>query len=357
MRNLHARTTTDKKKALDDAIQWLLLAQQRTPDGGMGSYHLVEGWTSSYPETTGYIIPALLNYGGEKPVKAALEAADWLTTIQKPSGGWQSMRIADNRPEVVFNTGQVIRGMVAAYQHSGEQKYLEAATRACDWLVSIQNEDGSWSKHVYMGVARVYDSYVSAPMLQVYTITGNDSYRNAAIKNLDWIIETQQQKNGWFANCDNTVKHNDRPILHTIAYTADGLLECGTLLNEPKYILAGTKVADVLLHKFEATGILNGRWDKDWNGTEAMICTGSAQIAICWLKLFEQTGESRYLNGAAKMNDLLCYIQQDDRNDGRGALQGSFPLWGRYEKFAYPNWATKYLADALLEEQKLSSHE
>ncbi len=25
----------------------------------MGSYHLVDGWSASYPETTGYIIPTL----------------------------------------------------------------------------------------------------------------------------------------------------------------------------------------------------------------------------------------------------------------------------------------------------------
>jgi len=31
-----------------------------------------------------------------------------------------------------------------------------------------------------------------------------------------------------------------------------------------------------------------------------------------------------------------------------GALPGSFPLWGRYEKFAFPNWGTKYFVDALL---------
>jgi hypothetical protein len=34
--------------------------------------------------------------------------------------------------------------------------------------------------------------------------------------------------------------------------------------------------------------------------------------------------------------------------DMHGAVTGSFPLWGRYEKFACPNWAQKYLADALL---------
>ena len=31
-----------------------------------------------------------------------------------------------------------------------------------------------------------------------------------------------------------------------------------------------------------------------------------------------------------------------------GALPGSFPIFGSYMRGGYPNWATKYLLDALL---------
>jgi hypothetical protein len=30
----------------------------------------------------------------------------------------------------------------------------------------------------------------------------------------------------------------------------------------------------------------------------------------------------------------------------RGALKGSFPLYGGYCSYQYPNWATKFLIDA-----------
>src|SRR5262249_20614642 len=43
------------------AAAWLAAAQDSQPDGGIaGRYHLARGWTSSYPETTGYAIPTLL---------------------------------------------------------------------------------------------------------------------------------------------------------------------------------------------------------------------------------------------------------------------------------------------------------
>src|SRR5262245_55028496 len=43
------------------ALHWLGRAQDASSDGGFcGRYRLDRGWTSSYPETTGYIVPTLL---------------------------------------------------------------------------------------------------------------------------------------------------------------------------------------------------------------------------------------------------------------------------------------------------------
>ena len=75
-------------------------------------------------------------------------------------------------------------------------------------------------------------------------------------------------------------------------------------------------------------------------------------MAIAWMKLFSHYNNERYLEAAGKMIDLLVFIQQrmtGEDNNTRGALTGSFPLWGKYEPFALPNWATKYLADAIMD--------
>ena len=34
----------------------------------------------------------------------------------------------------------------------------------------------------------------------------------------------------------------------------------------------------------------------------------------------------------------------------RGGIAGSAPIWGSYSRFEYPNWATKFYADALMME-------
>ena len=37
---------------------------------------------------------------------------------------------------------------------------------------------------------------------------------------------------------------------------------------------------------------------------------------------------------------------EDD--DVRGAIAGSYPIWGRYAPLTFPNWATKFFIDALI---------
>src|ERR1051325_3201153 len=54
-------SNAERASALDQAVTWLLHAQNSMKDDGFGSYHITDKWTSSYVETSGYIIPTLLN--------------------------------------------------------------------------------------------------------------------------------------------------------------------------------------------------------------------------------------------------------------------------------------------------------
>lgn len=350
----------DKSQALDDAIRWLMIAQKNMSDDGMGSYHLVDGWSSSYPETSGYIIPTLMVYGGltgnDESIQTALKVAEWLLFIQKESGGWQGGRVNEQKPEIVFNTGQVIRGMLAAYAHTQDDRFLKAATKAGDWLCQVQSKQGYWKMHALMENERVYDTYVDAPLLMLSDHTRDKKYAQHAIKNLDWVVDHKQHANAWFEDCDNTIKHNDRPILHTIAYTIDGLLDSGIHLENDKYKQAALQPAIRLRDIFIRDGKLHGRYDANWAGSEYMILTGCAQMSIVWQKLFVLTGDQQFFDAALGMNTLLANIQNrqlSGSDNTKGAIPGSFPIWGKYEPFAFPNWATKYFADALILEQNL----
>src|SRR5262249_3862021 len=112
------------ERAVNEAVAWLGRAQDRsrTRDGGVARhYSLVDGWGSSYPETTGYIVPTLLNVArilggdaGEDARERARRMLDWLVSIQLPEGGFQGGMI-DQTPvvPVTFNTGQILLGLAA----------------------------------------------------------------------------------------------------------------------------------------------------------------------------------------------------------------------------------------------------
>lgn len=359
-KKLNNYSEKEKLESVNDAVNWLLYSQKMMKDAGIGSYHIINKWSGSYPETTGYIIPTLIEYGqnanDNEILDKAVSAADWLLEIQKESGGWQGGRIEEDKPEIVFNTGQIIRGMISVYNYNKNEKYLKAATKAAEWLCSIQSEDGSWKKNALMNRERVYDSYVDLPLLLVYFLTSEEKFLLAAKKNLYWIINKNQEANGWFADCDNTIKNNDRPILHTISYTIDGLLDSGIILDDERLIEAAEKPAKILLEKFRTNGYLNGRYDSEWKGTEYPLLTGCAQISIVWMKLYKTKKEKEYLEGAKRMNNILIALQKRTKTEYpgiKGAISGSFPIWGKYEPFAFPNWATKYFIDALMIESKL----
>lgn len=336
--------------ALRAATGYLLRAQAANKDGGMGSYHLTEGWGASYPETTGYAIPSLLavaeylSWGA--PAESAHRAGEWLLGIQRQDGGWQGGRIGEDRKSTVFNTAQVIRGMLALHARSGEPRFLESALRAGRWIVSVQDADGAWRAANFLGLARVYDTYVDAPLMHLSKIGGDPVFRQAAERNLRW-VRTQMHPNGWFSNADNTVRRNARPITHTIAYTLDGLLECGQLSGQAEWSGCARPAAALLADRFLAEGKLNGRYDVAWAGSEHAIMTGCAQLCIVWARI----GDARMIEARERMLARLLDIQGRSVRGAaavEGALPGSFPLWGRYERFAFPNWGTKYLIDALL---------
>jgi hypothetical protein len=68
------------------------------------------------------------------------------------------------------------------------------------------------------------------------------------------------------------------------------------------------------------------------------------------MRLHGRGGDPRYLNATLKIVDFLIWVQ---RLNGvglrrRGAIAGSYPIWGLYCPIKYPSWATKYFIDLLL---------
>jgi hypothetical protein len=344
---------TTVRTALERAIRWITVAQDRVGTGGVGSYE-VYGWTSGYPEVTGYLIPTMWDcrhlLGREELGDRAVRMADWELRIQKEGGGWEADVDGQNQPPVVFNTGQVVRGLLRAHRETSDGRYLDAAVRGGDWIVENQEDDGSWTRANYRQMKRVYDSYVSAALARLAQVTGTEAYARGAIRNCEFVLN-QQRENGWFDLCDNSPYLVDAPSTHVLGYTIDGLLETGELVGREDFVTAGTKAADALMRSVRPSGLLLGRFDERWRPRVRWAClTGCAQIGIIMMKLHERSGEGQYADTARRLTDFLIHMQRLNAvgRNRSGALPGSYPIWGTYAPFKYPCWATKYLIDLLL---------
>lgn len=302
----------------------------------------------------------------------ALKIADWLVRIQVAGGSYREGLFATGRgsfadrassspKSTAFQTGQAVTGLIRAYKETGEQRYLVSAVKACDWLLGKQSPDGSWSVS-HQNVPRSYDSFIAWPLAILWRIYGKASYRESAIRNVDWCLN-QQRGNGYFDNCSHTI--GQPPLTHGIGYATQGLLETGVLLENSKYIEAARDAAEVLLRTYSVRGFksvyhqwkgfLPARFDENWKSKDKFSClTGNAQISLVWSKLYLCTGDIRFLNGALKMNDDLKSLQNlRSSNRGiRGEIKGSHPIYGPYITLQYPNWATKFFIDTLIAEEQ-----
>jgi hypothetical protein len=346
------------------AARWLARAQDATSDGGFShGYFPLEagGWRDSYPETTGYTIPTLFAYAaaaGEPEFRErAGRMARFLVCCQLPSGAVYGGVVgsAEPRVPVVFNTGMALLGFLAARHHMGEPAFARCIRKAADFLAGDIDGHGYFRSHgprVHEGDIKTYTCLCAWPLYLAGREFAEDSYCRAALRVGDAALR-QQRDNGWFEhNCLG--RRVDAPLLHTIAYTLQGLLELGIASGERRFVDGAQRGVNGLLGHC-ASGFLHGRWFADWQPASFWSClTGSAQVALVCYRLAAHTGELRYRRAADAVLNYLKALQPtpsaDVDPDIVGGIGGSFPLIGSYMPNGFPGWATKFYLDALLQQ-------
>ena len=336
-------------------VDWLKRAQDAADGGGVAAYYdFNDGWSAGYPETTGYIIVTALQAAARLDdfdlKERARRMADWELGIQLPEGAWQGGVVSAPRIPSVFNTGQIVQGMVAAASAFGNQSYLDAAAKAGRWLGLQQDTDGAWRRYTYNDFPNAYSTRVAWPLISLADAAGEPEFRRTAVRYLEWAARCQDES-GWFSNC--TLEPGTDALTHTLAYTIEGFIEAGVLLRDERWITIGRRAADVLLRRHELRGRLAGAYASGWRGDFSYNCvTGSAQMGRIWGRLFSLTGDARYLNAALKINDYVSgLVDLASVHEGlRGGLKGSDPVWGPYMRFRMPSWAAKFALDSFFHE-------
>jgi hypothetical protein len=238
--------------------------------------------------------------------------------------------------------------MNVGFERLGRLECLEAAVRAGRWLAAQQDERGVFVRYEHHGAPHVYNTRGTWALVKTALLAGDGELRRAAVRHLDWAL-AQQTPSGWFAR--NAFVEGRQPFTHTIAYAIRGLLESGLLLGEPRYVDAAVRAARGVAGQQRADGWLAGTYDDGWVSQDTYCClTGVAQMCICWSRLRDGAGETGF---AANIDSGIAYLKSSQRLDDpahevRGGIAGSWPIWGAYSRFEFPNWAAKFFADALM---------
>lgn len=345
-----------------EALGWLIRAQDHGKDRGV-SYGVKfgKGFLESYPETTGYIIQTFLDlsdiHGDPTLAERAVAMGDWEISVQMECGAVMGGKVTSASTPAIFNTGQVLCGWSDLLKMTGEPRYRQAGFRAAQWMTSVQDPDGNWSRgnSIYaLPEATIYNVQAAWGLGLFGNMTGEEKFVQAAIRNAEYAIG-HQYANGWFPRC--CLDDPTHPLTHTLAYVTRGLLEIGLLSGRQDFIDAARKTINSVVEAVRNDGFLAGRFNEEWRGVVSWCClTGSAQFSVILSKFFDLTGDDKYRKTAASINRFLMARHDISSKDPciRGGVAGSWPVSGGYGRLMILNWATKYFIDALLAEKRIT---
>jgi hypothetical protein len=348
---------TDDRRHLEAAVAFIT----RSIEQGKGcasskGYKVGKGWLPPYRETTGYIIPTLLDLADHlKRPDLALTAerlGEWLSGLQEPSGGFIERDLWPDTKPVVFNTGQILHGFNALILRRGRQDLVPHARRAGDFIVSSADETGSFARNEHYDMVHAYDVRSAWALLTLGRLLGETKYERVALANADWTV-TQQVDNGFFLN--NVFQPGWNANTHGIAYVLQGLIEIHCISGRASYLAAVRRAAERIVSVYGAKRCLASEIGENWEFLARHLClTGCAQLAIVFFRLYGLDGDKRYLNVGINLLDDVAATQNvtSPTEPYYGGIKGSFPIYGRYAPLQYPNWATKFFIDALLAKQR-----
>jgi len=341
--------------ALAAAMRWVESAHEAVGgDGVSAGYDLNQGWLPTYPETSGYLIPTMLRAACilKQPELAATAAriGDWLLGVQHADGAFPGGTGTKGDP-VIFDVGQILLGLTALWQETGEERLLASAVRAGDWLCAAQEESGAWRSH--LGYPNTYSSRVTWAVAQLWSVTGDQALLDCAHRSLDWILD-RVGPDGWIDRMAFSAEHT--PWTHTIGYALRGLLRSADLVGGERGERCVRAAEECALRiaglETDLLPLVPGEIGPGYAANAGYAClTGDAQMAIVWLDLADRRGDEALRRRCVDMVDRLVQLQvsQPLEPAAVGAIPGSWPLTGGFEPLAFPAWSVKFFADAILE--------
>jgi len=252
---------------LNKAINWLTRSgivngdpSQSDTFGSVNSYFDTARrvYAYAYSEITGYALTTFSYlyhlYRDEIFLELANNASKWLKekAFENRLGGClcrYDHNVRDFMPRRVcsFDNGMILNGLVSVYRITRDPDLIELARKIADWLVcDMQNEDGTFNvRYVYTRdrprISNTYDKWssqsgaflckIAIGLLNLYDISGEQLYKEAAIRSGDAALKFQRNDGRFITNLLQEHTH-----LHPHSYACEGLLALGNYLHNREYI-------------------------------------------------------------------------------------------------------------------------
>jgi squalene-hopene/tetraprenyl-beta-curcumene cyclase len=266
------------RDALRNTADWLLQKEvHRKGDWAIKRPHVEpSGWAFEfnnefYPDVddTAMVLLALKKIRAsdlEKQQACERRALNWMLAMQGKDGGWAAFD-ADNNWKVLSYvpfadhnamldpscpdiTGRVLEALIMC----GVDKNHPAVQKAVDFLIRVQEPDGSW--YGRWGVNFIYGTFLSLRGLRAAGLSENEPYIQRA---LEFIRAYQNRDGGWGEGCSSYDENRYMPNPSTPSQTAWAILALiagGDLRSESLY-----NGIDYLIRTHRS----DGTWDEDYS--------------------------------------------------------------------------------------------
>src|SRR6185295_13530395 len=117
--------------------------------------------------------------------------------------------------------------------------------RVADWLVDQQDPDGAFRKHLYgSGKTYTYMAHAGCWIAEFGQHLNEPRYLDAARRHLEWVLTHVDESTGWINDCGFEDKSNLRDaVTHTIAYTIWGVLMMSDILKHERGLAVARRAA------------------------------------------------------------------------------------------------------------------
>jgi len=258
-------------------------------------------------------------------IEKAEQTAEWISSTGIPAGNmvyYPSQPDTMQRGEISLYHG--VPGttlfFLEMYKATGSAAYADEAHRAARWLISRANAGKKgffWTDYtpssspvpyagLYSGTAGVGTAFLN---LGIYL--ENDEYLQYARGAADWLTENmavRQTGGAWNSSND---------IISGAAGTGLYLLKAAEYFNDGAYLNAAMKAGDHLISLGieDAPGV---KWKAFAQTTKIYpnFSHGTSGIAYYMARLYQLTGEKRYLDAALSGAEWLLSHEEEHEGDG-----------------------------------------